>query len=254
MDWDKILGYVPDEYTRKARLYPALLVSLPLILLVLALFPEGIPGGKALGSLFVLCGGAMLFAQVGRDLGKRKQPWLYHLWGAKPTTRMLRHRDTGNQQRVLVYHKKLSELLGAAMPTAEEERRDPAHADEVYDACIGSLAERTRDHARFRLLFEENCNYGFRRNLWGMKPLGVVVACGSLVGILSAWLYGGFTRQEWFPPGLILYAVIDVVLLGVWLFWITTDWVKLAAHAYAERLLGTVELLGADSAKAGTDV
>ena len=99
MDWDKLLGYVPDEYTRKGRLYPALLVTLPLIAVALVLFPDVGSGVKALGSLFVLCGGGMLSPQVGRDMGKRKQPQLYKLWGGKPTTRMLRHRHTTNQQR-----------------------------------------------------------------------------------------------------------------------------------------------------------
>ena len=70
-------------------------------------------------------------------------------------------------------HKKLSELLnGTAIPTPQDEKRDPERADQVYDACVSCLIERTRDKTRFRLLFEENCNYGFRRNLWGMKPLG----------------------------------------------------------------------------------
>jgi hypothetical protein len=43
------------------------------------------------------------------------------------------------------------------------------------------LRERTRDRKRFRLVFEEVANYGFRRNLWGHRSLGITATVVSLV-------------------------------------------------------------------------
>ena len=81
-----------DTYTRRARLYPALLVALPLGLATLAWFPEGLAGWGTLWGLVTWSGATALLAQVGRDKGRVKEPGLFEQWGGKPTTRMLRHR------------------------------------------------------------------------------------------------------------------------------------------------------------------
>ena len=47
-----------------------------------------------------------------------------------------------------------------------------------------SLREATRDTSRFPLVFAENANYGFRRNLWGLRPIGTGVA---VVLLLFSW-------------------------------------------------------------------
>jgi len=245
MDLQKMLVYIPDEYTRKARLYPGLIVTLPLILLAAALFPGGIPGGKVLLSLFMLCGGSMLFAQVGRDLGKRKEPWLFDLWGGKPTTRMLRHRDASNTEQLSVRHKALAHLCtGVQIPTAEEERLDSIRADKVYETCVAMLIERTRDKEKFRLLFEENCNYGFRRNLWGMKPLGITACVLSLCVIVILGLSTSFAADRQVTADLYVYGIMSAIMLLMWIRWITPQWVRVPGDAYAERLLGTIEVLG----------
>lgn len=248
MDLQKILGHVPDEYTLKARLYPGLLVTLPLILLIVVLFPTGVPGGKIFVSLFALCGGSMLFAQMGRDLGKRKEPWLFASWGGIPTTRMLRHRQAPNRELLLARHRMLEQLLpGQRMPTDEEERKDPARADDIYATCIARLIERTRDKKKFRLLFDENCNYGFRRNLWGMKRLGIVTTGLGIVGIAAAGVADWVATDREVSPSLFLYGAVLVVLLAVWLVWVTPGWVRIPGEAYALRLLGATETLTADS-------
>jgi len=53
------------------------------------------------------------------------------------------------------------------MPMIDDERSEPESADHVYDSSTAFLLEKTRDKKAFPLIFEENCNYGFRRNLWG---------------------------------------------------------------------------------------
>ena len=244
MDLQKVLAYIPDEYTRKARLYPVLIVALPLIVLAAALFPDGIPGGKMLSSLFMLCGGSMLFAQVGRDLGKRKEPWLFDLWGGKPTTRMLRHRDASNTEQLSVRHEALAHLCTPVrIPTAEEERVDSMRADKIYETCVGMLIERTRDKEKFHLLFEENCNYGFRRNLWGMKPLGITVSVVRLCVIVILGLSMSLAADRQVTPDLYVYGIMSAIMLLMWIRWITPQWVRVPGDAYAERLLGTIEVL-----------
>jgi hypothetical protein len=234
-----------DKYTRHARLAPALIVALPLALATFAWFPDELTGQGFLWGLLVGGGATALLAQVSRDRGKRKEPDLFERWDGMPTTRFLRHRDAPNKVTLRRYHNKLEAAISdISMPSASEERADPSRADQTYETCVSFLREhaRNRDEEPCRLVFEENCNYGFRRNLWGMKPMGISIASA---GLIAVGIRAAFTLMEGsvlhvttlIPAGAIL------VLLVGWTVWFTPEWVKDAAEAYAERLLATIEIL-----------
>lgn len=232
-----------DEYTVYARILPVLLVILPGALAALAWFPEAKTWWGAVSGLLVGCGLAVLLAQLGRDAGKRKEAGLYESWGGKPTTRLLRHRDAVNKVQLLRRHRKLQELVaGVQIPSEQEEAADPRGADDAYDACVGVLREKTRDRTRFPILYDELSSYGFRRNLWGMKPLGVtlVLAAGIAIAVLIV-----LRVREAAPlfPMTIVAAAGDVILLALWMFWITPSWVRTPAEGYAEQLLASMENL-----------
>lgn len=234
---------VIDKYTFRARLQPALLVALPLGLTTMAWFPAGVAGWDILWGLIVWSGGTALLAQIGRDRGKAKEPKLFEQWGGKPSTGLLRHRDAPNKVSLARYHQKIGQLLpGSRIPTHEEERHDPRAADEVYEACVAFLLEKTRAKKEFPLVFEENCNYGFRRNLWGMKPLGIAIAFGGTAAILGLIILNYFKNTP-IAPTVVLAGSGNLLLLLGWLFWFTPPWVKIAADAYAARLLAACEKL-----------
>lgn len=232
-----------NAYVRRARLQPAMLVALPLGLATLAWSPGGVVGWGLVWSLFVFCGGTALMAQLARDRGKRKEPALFQSWDGKPTTRLLRHRGTPNATLLDRRHQRLQSMVpGIKIPTAKKELADPHAADEIYDACTAFLLEKTRNKNQFPLVFEENCNYGFRRNLWGMKPLGITTA---LVGVLAVALLFvlNYRNGAGLSPIALVCSVLNLLLLLGWLIWFTPDWVRIAADAYAERLLAACEKL-----------
>ena len=236
------MKFVPDAYTRYARIYPAFLVVLPLGVAVLAWVGIEPSGWKGLWALIVAAGGTALVSQVGRDAGKRKEAALFQRWGGKPTTRLLRHRDAPNQVLLKRRHEILGRLSGLELPSAEEEAEEPTKADEVYEACASFLRSKTRDTKRFNLVFDENCSYGFRRNLWGMKALGLVVAsigAAALVGLLVK----SYLDSVPISPITIICGLINLALLAGWLVRFTPNWVVLAADAYGERLLEVSEQL-----------
>ena len=233
--------YLMDPYVRSARLQPALLVALPVALGVLSWIPDASVITGTLWGLVAWCGGAALIAQVARDAGKRKEPGLYTRWGGKPTTRLLRHVNSGNPVLLRRRHDKLRRLLpDTHIPTAEDEVADPAGADQGYDACIQFLRDSTRARDRFPLIFQANCEYGFRRNFWGMKPLGATFAIVSAIAI-GARLYLDLRLNVGPEPIRVVGMGVVVVLGAGWLFWFTPSWVRLTADAYAERLLGSLE-------------
>ncbi len=116
------------------------------------------------------------------------------------------------------YHEKLRTLLpDLAIPGPKEETQNPSAAYRVYESCVRFLRERTRDQEKFPLVFAENVNYGFRRNLWAMKPIGFPAA---LVGIVGCAL---FVTRNWSamssPLVFALAAIaINSVLFFLWVF------------------------------------
>lgn len=236
-----------DEYSRNARLKPAFLVWIPLTF-VAAFFSSEVSAKLSVlfGSLTAL-GLPLLLTHVGRDYGKKKEPRLYALWGGKPSVAMLRHAARLiNEHTKARYHAKATLLMPTlGFPTWEDERQNPGLADTKYEAFCNFLIQKTRKRDEFPLLFQENVNYGFRRNLWGMKPLALSLAFATwgLFGALAI-----YTIRAGSSPSLLLMVIIalDTTLLFFWCVVVTPSWVKIAGNAYAERLLEAIETLPID--------
>lgn len=227
-----------DQYSLKARLWPALIAGIPAAAVVTVLLPgnewwhAGLSGtGAAVGMTFFL-------AMMVRSTGKRKEPALFKIWRSKPTTRYLRHRGSPLDEHTLSrYHRNIARLVPElAIPTAEQEARDPNAADTAYEAATRVLINRTRDTNRFRLLFRENTHYGFCRNLWALTPAAVLIALASTMacGVL---IYRSLNEFHILPPWPVVIGVVSLLWILLWIRWVTPEWVKVAADAYSERLL-----------------
>ncbi|MGE3842429.1 MAG: hypothetical protein AB7I50_12660 [Vicinamibacterales bacterium] len=236
------LGIGMDQYDRNARLKPALLVILPAALAVVALAPDAIVGWGGGIALIVQAGGSLLLAQIVGDIGKKKEPKLFAMFGGRPTERMLCHEHATNRILLADRHRKLTKLIPKVkVPTAEAEAKDPKAALEIYTACVDKL----RGHARTAkekhpYVHSENIHYGFRRNLWGVKPHGITVTVIALV-ILGAQVVGQLMAHQPIPLVQPVVAASDALLLVVWIFLVTPAWVMRAATLYAERLLEVLD-------------
>jgi hypothetical protein len=231
-----------DKYTYQARLLPTLVAFVPLALGSAVWFPGQSSTWRLLGAIFISFGLTGMLSQLGRDLGKRKEPLLFQQWGGLPTTRILSHRLSRLDPLTLRrYHAKLQTLLPQfKIPTESEEIQSPTSANQDYASCVLFLRQKTYDHETFPLVFAENINYGFRRNLWALKSIGVISA---MVGTVSCGVFILLRRQVE-PSGLLLGiagAVISAALLAMWLFVVNAGWVRLAADVYAERLLASLD-------------
>jgi hypothetical protein len=233
-----------DKYTIRARILPSLFTALPLVIGAITVGVHLPLMAGVVGSAIASCGGVMLMAQFARDAGKKGEQKLFALWDGKPTTRMLRHRSVDNPQILSRRHKKLKAIMKLSrLPSPNEEAKDPKAADQIYESCVGVLREMTRNVKQFGLVFEENCNYGFRRNLWGLKRIGL---SGALMGLFVC--LGVFLHDWYASPGhrsmlYVLPIFVNAALSLIWVVGITPSWVRYAAEAYAERLLETTERL-----------
>lgn len=209
-----------------------------------SLFPGKFAGWDLIVWLGMTCGMTVFLEQLGRDKGLEKEARLFKKWGGKPTTVMLRHRDSSLGPITLDrYHRKLSNLIqDISLPSPEEEKHDPEGADQIYDSCVDYLKTQTRDQERFRLVFTENVNYGFRRNLWGMKPIGLFLACFSIIIVLFQ-IHPNWANPGQVKPVVLVTLTLDVTFLLIWVLLITPAWVHTAAEAYARQLLSSCDRL-----------
>ena len=248
-----------DPYTYRARIQPALIVVLPLGLWFLAWTLDTSAISGALLGIVGTGGGTALLAQLGRDRGRRKQADLWRRWGGPPTTQLLRFRDSENRARLRQWRSGVETLVGHSLPSENQEANDATAADEEYEAAVHAVREATRDRTKFALVFAENVNYGFRRNLWGWKTIGLPIAVVAALGCWALFLMSvGLPPEESWMDSVVRHpdeativrlvaSTLNSFVTAVWLVMITPAWVKVAAEAYAERLLDAVTLPNTDA-------
>jgi len=240
------LNLVTDGYERKARLYPALMVLLPIVVAVVAILPSNVSAFQSLVGLVAGCGGVFLLSQLARDAGKNGERMLFERWGGLPSVAIFRHRDPRLDAITKArYHKKLATLVkGSKATSLAEESANPTAADQTYTAWSTYLRVHTRDVKKYSLLFQENVNYGYRRNLWGLRTIGIV-STTLATAALGCRIYQ-------MPGGEIVIGALALttVCLLLWIFRFTAEWVRIPADAYAERLAETVDTVGGKLASA----
>src|SRR6516164_1456109 len=228
-----------DPYSRQARLQPALVVVVPAAVLIVVWFP-------ALWSVWGLvltvassCGVTLLLSQIARDRGKRLEPELYTSWGGKPSVALLRHADERIDDNTKARYRAFlaSRLPDLKLPSPAEEEADPARADRAYESVTAWLLTQTRDTKTFGLLFRENISYGFRRNLWGLKPIGLPIALACACASTTVLAHNYVALHEPLPPQIVFVTAVTWILALLWIAWITPSWVRIPADAYGQQLL-----------------
>lgn len=142
-----------DRYDRNARLKPALLMLLPALVAIVALYHDAL---GALGTIVTLVGGCglpFLLADFSRSSGVAQEPEMWKSWGGAPSTQLLRHADSiVDPVSKARYHGFLAEKIDTKFPTPAAEKQNPEDADVVYASATKWLRDATRDEKKFRLL------------------------------------------------------------------------------------------------------
>lgn len=230
-----------DHYSLRARLQPALLTLLPGAVGLFSLSGSILKWQSALWTLFGTVGGTFFLGILARNAGKRLEIKLWQDWHGCPTTQYLRHGGVGNPVLRERWHAKLAKMLGKTFPTPDEQSNNPKGADDIYEAAAKLVIGKTRDTKKYHLLYKENVQYGYCRNLLALKPLGVVLCLASLTLSVATGLHRRGDQDLQFIPW--VCASIDILFLFWWTFVIRPHWVKIPAFAYAERLMECVESL-----------
>jgi hypothetical protein len=164
------------------------------------------------------------------------------------------------------YHRFLTaNVPGLSLPTSEEEKQDQRNSDSAYASGVKWLQERCR-RKEFPLVEKENAEYGFRRNLRGMRPIGLMAAfiatAMSVLAVIDAHhelgliLKGSSLEQIWhviagLPPTVIAAMTVDVLAIIGWLTIVRDQWVRDAGDQYARALLAGCDMLSISNATPG---
>lgn len=228
-----------DRYAWRAQVWPVYLTIIPAILVIATILPEGMKWPFAGLPAIVFLPLSYFMSQICSDLGKRLEPTLWNSWGGPPTTRFLRHcNEEFNPVMRARIHAQL-QALKLPIPTAEEEKEYPERAVDLYNAAIDEIRRLTRNTERFPLVYKGNIEYGFRRNLLGLKPYGIVITILALV--VSGWLLlrGWHVNGVVLPVALVATFLNTCIALG-WLIGVCSANVRITADRYAQYLLEAI--------------
>ena len=230
-----------DRYSWRARVIPVYITAMPAVLALVAWLPQSLALPTGAITTIVLVPLAYLASQVGADFGKRLEKHLWLMWDGPPTTRFLRH---ANDEFNAVTREKLFAKLrsiGLDIPSEDCQERNPRGADTLLEACTSETIRRTRNRERFPLVHQGLTDYGFRRNLLGLKPFGL--ALSIVAELVCLWrVIVGWGSQEVIAIAMGAL-VVSLLLLVIWVFLVKERWVAASADRYARYLLeATLEL------------
>ena len=248
MNWPAAFEKALDPYELRARLFPGLLVLLPVILFFALVLGTKNPVVVGLGAVMSACGGPYFLSSFVRTWGQRAQDQLYLQWGGQPSTILLRYRDTRlptptkDRYRALAASK-----LGMRLASGEDESADPMQADQASAAAVDVLRPLTNDRKAFPFVFKELVAYGFNRNAYGTRWVGLGVAGATVIATL---VHAGALRMtpsilagESLDGAHIAVLLVAIGLSALWCFHFTAKTVEQAGYSYAKRLLEALEKL-----------
>ena len=179
-----------DRYERKARLLPGLLLAAGPALTAGALLHElsawYTAVGAAVGVEFLA---AIVLGHYSRARGRAVEESLWASWGGPPTTRWLRPNDTTcTDQQKSKWRGAIKRLTGMTVPASVPEGGADANIDQAIVEATRQLRYVLRNKPNAAILQSHNEDYGFARNLYGVRFLWVALAvlCVAACGVAFA--------------------------------------------------------------------
>jgi hypothetical protein len=183
-----------DSYDLKARYTPALIISLPVLIMLWTCFYSEIETlSKIIGG--ILSAAILYFiSMLVRALGKRIEPGLWGSWGGAPSTQIVSWKTDkigdGLKQK---YHEMAHKDLDLPMPTKEEEQAKPEKAAKQIEDVFKRVKGVIRKYDQKGLWSIANAEYGFARNLCGSRQLYLILSIACLI-ISATFLWKQFSN------------------------------------------------------------
>ena len=238
-----------DAYELRARVFPALLVFLPLYVTGVALGQWSGGWGVA---VTVGITGVIPFVYAGslavRQLGRAIEQDLWKSWGGPPTTRFLRWSDkTLSDIQKVRAHRAIRERFGVSLSTPDEERNEPTIADGLISEAFWEIRAYLRSRDKDGLWNQHNAEYGFSRNMLGSRMWWLaisIVGSATCGGLLFASNHGALIGGTVLNGGMTAASLV----MG-WYF--LPRMMVTSADSYAESAISSFLTLAASSEPGG---
>jgi hypothetical protein len=226
-----------DRYERKARLLPGLMLAAGPALTAGALVHElstwFTAAGTAVGVEFLA---AVILGHYTRARGRAAEELLWASWGGPPTTRWLRPSDTTcSEQQKSKWRGVIKRLTGITIPAAVPTDGAEASVERVIADATRQLRCILRGQADAAILQSHNEEYGFARNLYGVRFLWVSLAAACVAGSAIAFLYG-------VKPYTALAVSVAFLVVSILVATELPQYVRRCADRYAESLFAAAVL------------
>ena len=148
------------------------------------------------------------------------------------------------------YYRKLASFEPEFQPLLNYINPEPqvnkAPSTDIGKLCIDVISwlrAKTRNPEMFRLVYEENINYGYARNMLRLKPIGIG-ANWLFVAFFCIYLGSISSTFTWDEHGLYCLCLIIHLITILYLRWsIDVSFVDAAATRYAHALLEAIDIL-----------
>lgn len=182
-----------NKYNRVARIYPAILCSIPIFVLNYFLldaytkgFVDSFVATEVVGGISFSLVLTYLLAQISRFIGKELFEYTHfkdelHM----PTTNHLLHADsTYTATHKTTIHKKISDDFGVVLFAKEQEEKDVHGARKRIVESMSFVRAKVKDG---RLVLNHNREYGFARNFIGGSVVAVMLSIANLF-VFGCWV------------------------------------------------------------------
>lgn len=227
-----------DRYERKARLLPGLLLAAAPALtagIVLHDFAAWYTAASAAFGVEFLA--AIVLGHFARARGRGIEDALWKSWGGPPTTRWLRPWDnTCSDQQKTKWRGAIKRLTGLSLPASIPAGGSQDDVDRLNADAVRQLRYAVRGKPEGALLGIHNEDYGFARNLCGVRWWWVALCVLCVVGCGLAFAFG-------MRPYLGLAVASAFTVASFVIARGLPDYVKRCADRYAESLFATAILV-----------
>lgn len=179
---------------------------------------------------------------------------LYEQWAGTPTTVRLRYNGTTSAAEIDRRHREVERVLGdgTSLPDRASELADPVEADREYEATMARVIAKIRNSDGHPLVVIESSNYGYARNLYGLKRLGLVIAAGTFAFSIGMGAAVSWQAEAAEARPLVLPVIASLIALLLWPR-VTPTFVRPNADAYADRVIEAAANLPPASSETGDE-
>ncbi|MBE9490017.1 MAG: hypothetical protein IMY67_06965 [Bacteroidetes bacterium] len=235
-----------DKYSLNARVYPIIIVLLPVVIIGIAYSFEYEKIQQTLSALGITAALTYFLSNIGRDQGKKKEGELWASWGGAPTSQLFSFRnktiDLLTKER---YHSKMTQL-SEIEHDVDFKTATLNELNDTYSSWTKILISKTRDIKTYPLIFKELTSYGFRRNLWGLRLIGITITVAFVIINIAFQIFNHSFSYLDYSVSFYISELFLLIFLSTWIFIINSEWVKIPAFGYGERLLEAIDQLHAE--------